>query len=473
MLYGRASAFLLASLSAGTVAYAQPSVPPSIFPLEPRWLAALDAPPVVRPAADRTHLYLPLRQGQLIAVAVADGLMQWSIDQPVSVPPVVAGDTLFVATGRELRALNTQTGRAQWRIEFETDVSAPLVWEADWLIVGLTNGDVLAYQGSDARPVWRLRLSVPMRIAATIAGDRLYLPLEDGRVMALDLLTGELLWERRFDGTLAPILALDDRLFLGTTDNFFYCVSPVDGRIQWRWRTGGDIIGAPVVDAERVYFVSLDNQIRALDRRTGVQRWKRDLPARPAAGLRQMRNLLIPTGRAPRLWLYYAVDGQSAGEYEMTSELAVPPLMFPADEDATLTVVLVTDAGVVQAFRTADGPRMAAMDYLPGFIPIQLVGSLVPLDYVPGWPSGTLTDVVVPLDYLPGLQDFGPTLVALDDLPGRKFPPPLTRLLYVPGLPEAAPPLAPLEVVPGRHLGLVGRRLSIPTPAPVVVPDIP
>lgn len=473
VLSGRLSPFVLACVSVGPLAHAQPSVPPSIFPLQPSWRATLDGPPAQLPAADRTHLYLPLRQGQLIAVAVGDGLMQWSIDQPVTVPPVVGGATLFVAAGRELHALDTDTGLPEWRLTFETEVSAPLLWDADWLIVGLANGDVLAYQGLDGRPAWRQRLSVPMRIAATIAGDRLYLPLEDGRVMALDLLTGEPLWERQFDGTPAPILAFDDRLFLGTTDNFFYCVSSVTGTIHWRWRTGADIIGAPVVDTERVYFVSLDNQIRALDRRTGVQRWKRNLPTRPVAGLRQMGHLLVQTGRAPSLRLYYAGDGQPAGELEIASELAVPPIVFSTLDDATLTVVLVTDQGEVQAFRTADGPRMTAMDYLPGFIPIQLVVSLLPLDYMPGWLSGTLADVVVPLHYLPGLPESGPTLVALDDLPGRTFPPPLTRLLYVPGLPDAAPPLAPLDVVPGRHLGLVGRRLSVPPPLPVVIPDVP
>ena len=32
-----------------------------------------------------------------------------------------------------------------------------------------------------------------------------------------------------------------------------------DGRVDWRWRTGGDVIGKPVADERYVYFVALDN----------------------------------------------------------------------------------------------------------------------------------------------------------------------------------------------------------------------
>ena len=63
------------------------------------------------------------------------------------------------------------------------------------------------------------------------------------------------------------ILALDDRLYVGSTDNFLYCLMAEDGA-----STGA---GAPAATSSarrsstsaRVYFVSLDNVLRALNRR--------------------------------------------------------------------------------------------------------------------------------------------------------------------------------------------------------------
>ncbi len=56
---------------------------------------------------------------------------------------------------------------------------------------------------------------------------------------------GAPLWEYRLGGAPSDILALDDRLYVGSRDNFFYCLSTKDGTPFWRWRTGGDVIGMP------------------------------------------------------------------------------------------------------------------------------------------------------------------------------------------------------------------------------------
>ena len=90
-----------------------------------------------------------------------------------------------------------------------------------------------------------------------------------------DVDNGELVWERRLGGPPNEILALDDRLYVGSNDN--YLLLPDDQR--WPRRLA-------LADRRRrrrrcrcrrdhVYFVSLDNVLRALNRKSGVQRWKR------------------------------------------------------------------------------------------------------------------------------------------------------------------------------------------------------
>jgi hypothetical protein len=135
------------------------------------------------------------------------------------------------------------------------------------------------------------------------------------------------------------MLALDDRLFVGSTDNFFYCLSADDGRWDWRWRTGGDIVGLPVVDARNVYFVSLDNVLRALSRKSGVQQWVRPLPIRPVRGPIMAGSALVVTGIAPTLRAYKLSDGLPAGEMVTAGELAAPVYALPASPLPTLVVV--------------------------------------------------------------------------------------------------------------------------------------
>ena len=168
--------------------------------------------------------------------------------------------------------------------------------DTGWLIAAVDNGDLVALRGTDGREIWRRQLGGNIRIHPSIAGQRLFVPMADGRILGLDLTSGEQLWARALGGSPTRILALDD-LFVGSTDNFFYSLSPKHGAVNWRWRTGADIIGRPVADEDRVYFLSLDHVLRALDRRSGVQRWTQAVPIRPMTGPRPAWDTLIISGR--------------------------------------------------------------------------------------------------------------------------------------------------------------------------------
>ena len=63
------------------------------------------------------------------------------------------------------------------------------------------------------------------------------MPLDDNRVVALQVETGEPLWEQRLGDKPNDMLALDDRIYVGSIDNFLYCLEADDGVIAWRWRT--------------------------------------------------------------------------------------------------------------------------------------------------------------------------------------------------------------------------------------------
>src|SRR5260370_28435020 len=98
-----------------------------------------------------------------------------------------------------------------------------------------------------------------------------------------------------------------------------------EGRVDWRWRTGGDVIGLPVVDDNNVYFVSLDNVLRALDRKTGAQQWLRGLPFRPAWAPVKVGGTIVVAGQALSLRAYKITDGTAAGEVAALAEITAAP----------------------------------------------------------------------------------------------------------------------------------------------------
>jgi hypothetical protein len=142
-----------------------------------------------------------------------------------------------------------------------------------------------------------------------------------------------------------------------------------DGQVAWRWRTGADGVGIPVVDERNVYFVSLDNVLRALSRKTGVQQWVRPLPLRPTRGPLKVARTLVVSGIAPTLLAYNIKDGTPAGQLPAGGELAGSPYAAPPSSGGPLQLVVVMHdiakgATAILFSRQLDPPVAA-----PGLLP--------------------------------------------------------------------------------------------------------
>ena len=151
-------------------------------------------------------------------------------------------------------------------------------------------------------------------------------------------------------------------MLVGSTNNFLYALNAENGRIAWKWRTGGDVIGA-AADADIVYLASLDNVLRAVNRNNGNQRWKTEIPTRPSVPPIGFGDIVVLAGVAPQLDSFLGKTGAVQGNYQAPSDLQGAPLI-----DRTLTpyrvaiVVIGRDGTVIARFSpetTPDDPRLA------------------------------------------------------------------------------------------------------------------
>ncbi len=327
------------------------------FPLISRWKAALAAAPEFPPAYDATHAYVALRNRQLVAVALDSGKPSWSVECPMTAAPA-AGDQLAFAGGAGFVQAHAQRdGAREWISPIDGTV-ASLYWDTGWLLAVTDRQELLALRARDGGVVWRRALAAPLSAAPAPAGDRLYLALADGSIAALALETGDPVWAIALAGAASAILPLAERIYVGSTDNNFYCLSPVQGAVLWKWKTGADIVGKPALDARRVYFVSLDNVLRALDRTSGSVQWQKPLPMRPSAGPLLTGWTLVVAGVAAELHAFSTeLNGAPTGDLVLLTpekrerQLAAEPHLTPGD-----LLVLITKGGEMEAFAGSPSP---------------------------------------------------------------------------------------------------------------------
>lgn len=118
-------------------------------------------------------------------------------------------------------------------------------------------------------------------LAKPVAGDGLVFAMDaQGLVTALDANTGNKKWD--FDTTpkdadenaVGGGLGLDrDTLYATTGFGEVLALNATDGKLIWRRKLLNPLRAAPTIEGGRVYAVSIDNELQALDAKTGEVQW--------------------------------------------------------------------------------------------------------------------------------------------------------------------------------------------------------
>jgi outer membrane protein assembly factor BamB len=302
-----------------------PSPPLLLVPLRPIWTLALNNRLTLPPAIDASHALFAIEENRLVAYDLLPGTQTWLVDARPLFQPVIDGAFVVLAETSALVALHMNDGSVAWRTAIEGSLGKKPTAANGWIVGVTTGGTVLAFRTSDGSLVWRRAIGAQAHASPLITEDRVYVPAADGRVIALHREDGEPIWERRIGGPPNDPAVFGDRLYVGSTDNFFYCLLTKDGQIDWRWRTGADVIGTPAGDARRVYFVSLDNVVRAMNRVSGGQDWMRALPLRPTSGPLLIADTLVISGQSSTIRTLAAKDGAPAPDISAGEEVVAPP----------------------------------------------------------------------------------------------------------------------------------------------------
>jgi len=371
------SAVALIGAAAVGLGAAAARLPLSLFPVAPLWTLALNTDISAPPAFDGNLGFFALDGHRIVCYELAHGTEKWLVAADPLHEPTAGDGLLFTAEPEALVARREADGAIAWEMPFADALAVPPVWNNGWLVVATTNAhEVLAFRGIDGHLMWRAALSGRAHARPALAADRVYVATDDGHVVALRVDTGAVIWDRGLDAAANDILALDDRIYVGSNDNHLYCVLTKDGTVDWRWPTGGDVIGLPSHDARNVYFVSLDNVLRALDRKSGGQKWKVPLPLRPTRGPTQAGDTVIVTGVTAKIAAYTTKDGKSAGEVPPGGDLAAAPHVIEGGEHALPVLIIVTrdiaKGALVSAFVRSIEPPIVPMAPLPNVVTVPL-----------------------------------------------------------------------------------------------------
>jgi hypothetical protein len=314
-----------------------PATTSQLFPSEVKWTVEVSAKPVGAPVSSGDRLFVPLESG-INARRLADGSEMWNAKVEIAGALAAAPERVVVPAKAELRALDAATGAVVWTVP-TTGLTAPPMVHGDFLFIAMGE-ELTALKLADGAQAWSQSVGL-VEERPVVDGTRVYVPVSDGRLIALMLDTGEPIWE--FDVGIKPTepLIFHDKVYVGSAAKRFCSIEARNGVEAWCFPVGAGIVGQATADESHVYFVALDNLLRAHDRRNGNLKWKRDLKYRPSSGPSLVGDTVCAPGASTRvLQAFESRSGTPGPQLALADELVqVPVFIASADRPTTLAAV--------------------------------------------------------------------------------------------------------------------------------------
>jgi outer membrane protein assembly factor BamB len=248
-------------------------------------------------AYDNGYIYATNGLGYVAKLDVRTGGIVWQVRPggPLRGAPSVAGGAVYaMSQDNQLYSLKESDGSTNWSQAASLEIAgvfgtaSPAVGQGT-VVAGFSSGELNAYRYENGRQVWQdalQRTSIRTSVSSlsdidadpVIDNGQVFALGQGGRMVALELNTGQRMWELNIAGISTPWLA-GDWLFVVTDDAKLICVQRSNGHIRWinqlpafenvKKKKGQVDYSGPILAGGRLIVVGSNGAIVFVDPATG------------------------------------------------------------------------------------------------------------------------------------------------------------------------------------------------------------
>ena len=248
----------------------------------------------LRPAVAGDVVYAAGRKGDVMAVDLTSGEQRWRTETGAAIaagPGYGDGLVLVGTTDARVLALRADNGELIWESPVSSEVLAAPQSSDGVTVVRTIDGRITGLAAADGKRLWIYDRSAPVLTlrgtsAPALENGIAVAGFDSGQVTALALRNGRALWERSIaipsgrselerlvDIDADPVIA-DGVVYVTTYQGRIAALTLDTGQLLWA-REMSSYAGVDV-SGERLFVTDDTGQVWALDRRTGATFWKQD-----------------------------------------------------------------------------------------------------------------------------------------------------------------------------------------------------
>ncbi len=294
----------------------------------------------VEPPAELVELKSSIGVRKLWSTSVGSG----SSEDRVKLVPYIQGNRVYVAD-REgvVKALDSSSGRIVWSVEKEgLEISGGPGAGEGLVLIGTSNGEVVALSEQDGSEKWRARVSSEVLSVPKAGRGVVVVHTIDGKLYAMDASDGKLKWvyDRSIPvltlhGNSSPVIS-GSAVICGFASGKLISFDLESGQQIWESTiavpTGRselermvDIDGDPVVQSGMIYVATYQGQLAAVVEDTGDVVWRRKLSSYAGLGA-DFENLYVSDAED----MVWAIDPKNSSSMWKQSKLRGRKLSAPA-----------------------------------------------------------------------------------------------------------------------------------------------
>lgn len=297
----------------------------------------------------------------------------------------VDGETAYVAYNQAVYALDlTRDGQQTETFPANSDDRSlrgalfyhpPVLLDDGYLLAGSYNnklyeidtrdGDASEFY-ADARNRW---IATPLR-----TDNRIFAPNANGAVYAFDL-SGDLVWEFETDAAIwaTPVMN-GSRVYIVSQDHTMYALNAATGEPVWNLDLGAASVNSPALDQNGVLYIgTFGSQLLAIDSDTGRILWDTDTQGwvwgSPVLGA---DGILYLTDLEANLYAIDTADGTILWSKQVDADTGITGSALLYNE----ALFVVTNSGVIASYNL-EGERLWKEEFASEDSPVEFHGTPV------------------------------------------------------------------------------------------------
>jgi outer membrane protein assembly factor BamB len=288
----------------------------------------------LRPLLIGDRLYTIDTQGRVVCVDLERGRRQWRFDTELATITGLGGDASLIVAGSrngDVAAYREIKGGLElvWKVNIASEIRATPVLDRDRVFVRSVDGKLRSLSAVDGSQQWVVVRRVPSlsltgNSEPLVAGEIVVVGHDDGKLVAFNRADGEIRWEtsigipsgrtevERLVDIDGSFVLRDGVIYAASFQGRLAAVQAVSGDLLWSREFSG--YQSIAIDDDAIYLSADNSHLWSIDRRTGSAFWKQDvLNARRITAPSIIDNRLVVADLDGYLHWFNREDGRLVG----------------------------------------------------------------------------------------------------------------------------------------------------------------